>query len=63
MRKTISFVAEVEEPPAEITEDQFMEVLTEQAREIAKVILEQNPESGVDLAMDAKVCGAYTKCL
>ena len=40
-----------------------MEVLTEQAREIAKVILEQNPESGVDLAMDAKVCGAYTKCL
>ena len=40
-----------------------MEVLTEQAREIAKVILEQNPESGVDLAMDAKVRGAYTKYL
>ena len=54
------FIAEVVEEPRQITEDEFMEVLTEQAREIAKAVLEQNPDAGVDLAQDAKVIIACT---
>lgn len=40
---------------SQISENELMEALTEQAREIAKNVLANNPEAGVDLAADAKV--------
>jgi len=43
------------ESPVKVSEQEFMEVLTEQAREIAKAILDGGSEAGEDLALDAKV--------
>lgn len=40
---------------SQVSENQFMEALTEQAREIAKAVLANNEEGTSDLASDAKV--------
>jgi len=37
------------ESPVKVSEQEFMEVLTEQAREIAKAILDGGSEAGEDL--------------
>ena len=47
--------SEWQEETGVITENQFLEVLTEQAREIAKNVLTLDPNAGTDLASDAMV--------
>ncbi|XP_067932714.1 uncharacterized protein KIAA2012 homolog [Watersipora subatra] len=51
--KTTTPAAEPE-MPEEISESEFMEALTEQARGIAKAVLQQSPDAGHDLAVDVK---------
>ena len=48
-----------QEVKSQMSENEFMEALTEQAREIAKAVLQGDDEAGTDLASDAKVC-AYS---
>lgn len=51
----MSFELAEEETSSQISENGLLEALTEQAREIAKNVLSNNPDAGVDLAADAKV--------
>lgn len=44
-----------EEAKSQVSERELLEALTEQAREIAKKVLGDNPDAGIDLAADAKV--------
>lgn len=45
---------------SQMSENEFMEALTEQAREIAKAVLAGDEAAGTDLAHDAKVCVTLT---
>ena len=45
-----------QEVKSQMSENEFMEALTEQAREIAKAVLQGDDAAGTDLASDAKVC-------
>jgi len=47
--------ADTSDTASQLSETEFLNVLTEQARVIAKNILETNPDAGTDLATDAKV--------
>ena len=51
-----------QEVKSQMSENEFMEALTEQAREIAKAVLQGDDAAGTDLASDAKVGLCSSDC-